>query len=325
MSAIEIKAVATDEEGIRLDRWFRRHYPDLTHGWLRKLLRDGQVRVDGRRASAEQRLIVGQKIRVPPSDRPANNPKRSLEPPVTEAETEMLRSLVLYRDPSVIVINKPSGLAVQGGPGTGRHLDAMLAALAFDGERPRLVHRLDRDTSGVLLLARSASAAASLAGAFRSGTVRKIYWALVVGIPERAEGKIDLALSKRGGAGRERVSPDEEEGRRAVTLYRVVERVGRKAAWLVLSPLTGRTHQIRAHCASLGTPIVGDIKYGGTSSLISGLANARRLHLHARRVIAPNPVVDTPPIDVTAPLPAHMAESWSFLGLEQKAGAKIEP
>jgi 23S rRNA pseudouridine955/2504/2580 synthase len=318
MSAVQTIAVGPEEADIRLDRWFKRHFPELGHGRLEKLLRTGQVRVDGRRAQAGLRLAAGQQIRVPPlgEARPRPQPKPAPEP--SERDLRALQDAILYRDEAVLAINKPAGLAVQGGTGLDRHLDAMLDGLRLGAaERPRLVHRLDRDTSGVLLLARTARAAAELTAAFRRKECRKIYWAIVVGVPRPPAGRIDLALSKRPGRGGERMELD-EEGKHAITAYRVLDHAGREAAWLELSPLTGRTHQLRAHCAAIGTPILGDGKYGGAKAFLPGRELARRLHLHARSLTLPRP--DGRVISITAPLPAHMAASWRFFGFNQPRG-----
>ena len=311
---VQTLIVAEDEADIRLDRWFRRRFPALTHGRLEKLLRTGQVRVDGARAKSSARLAAGQAIRIPPlgeaAARPAPTP--AVRQPSAE-DAAWVQGLVLHRDDHVIAVNKPAGLATQGGTGTTRHLDALLDALRFGAkERPRLVHRLDRDTSGVLLLARSAQAAAFLARAFQARETQKTYWAIVVGVPRPERGRIDLALAKRVGPRGERIEPDAEEGRRAVTDYAVIERAGNRASWLALRPHTGRTHQLRVHCAELGTPILGDGKYGGKDAEIPGLAAARRLHLHAREIVIAHPAGR--PLTVVAPLPDFMQETWRFLG-----------
>jgi 23S rRNA pseudouridine955/2504/2580 synthase len=314
MTGVETVTVRPEDGAGRLDRWFRRHYPTLGHGRLEKLLRTGQVRVDGKRARAGDPVAPGQAIRVPPLAEPsAPPPARHVRP----QDEELLRRLVLYRDASAIVLNKPPGLAVQGGTKTGRHVDGLLDTLRFDsGERPRLVHRLDKDTSGVLLIARNAAAASFFTRAFREKTTRKTYWAAVIGLPKLPQGRIDLALAKRVGAGGargvERVHVDDEDGKSAVTYYRVMDHVGDRASWLALLPITGRTHQLRAHCAALGTPILGDGKYGGAAAHLAGVVAATGLHLHARLLAIPSP--DGGTLEITAPLPPHMRETWDLLG-----------
>jgi 23S rRNA pseudouridine955/2504/2580 synthase len=320
---VETVIVEGDDEPIRLDRWFRRHYPALGHTRLEKLLRTGQIRVDGRRARASDRVAPGQAIRIPPlgdsslGDTLATPRPRTVRPPTPE-DAAILERAILHRDDALIVLDKPPGLAVQGGTETERHLDAWLDALRFGhAERPRLVHRLDKDTSGVLVIARTAAAAAFLARAFRDKRTRKAYWAIVVGVPKLRQGKIDLALAKtplgrHGGRGGERVHADAEAGRRAVSYYRVVDSAGARASFVALLPVTGRTHQLRAHCAAIGTPILGDGKYGGAAAHLAGVPGARRLHLHARALSLPHPAGGT--LAVTAPLPPHMRQSWEFFG-----------
>jgi 23S rRNA pseudouridine955/2504/2580 synthase len=300
---------------LRLDRWFRRHYPGLAHGRLERLLRIGQVRVDGKKAKSGDRVSPGQAIRVPPL---AETPQQPRPPARARPQDEAaLRDAVIHRDDQAIVINKPPGLAVQGGSNMTRHVDGLLDGLRFGSdERPRLVHRLDKDTSGVLLIARTAAAAAFFTRAFRDKTTRKIYWAIVAGRPEPRRGRIDLALAKGPGAGGERVRAD-DEGKDAVTYYTVVDSAGDRASWLALLPLTGRTHQLRAHCAAIGTPILGDGKYGGAAAHLSGVEAAHRLHLHARSLAIPHPAGGT--LHVTAPLPPHMQLLWEFLGFEADA------
>lgn len=315
-SGVTTVEVAGDEADLRLDRWFKRHFPRLTQGRLQKLLRTGQVRIDGRRAKAGARLVPGQRIRVPPlgggEQAPPKAPKP--RPKIDAAQAEALRESVLHRDHQMLAVNKPPGLAVQGGTGIHRHLDAMLDELRFDaGERPRLVHRLDKDASGVLLLARSAAAASKMTAAFRSREARKLYWAVVAGTPKPSRGRIDLALAKLPGPHGERVSTA-SAGKRALTDYRVVEKAGREAAWLALEPQTGRTHQLRVHCAAIGTPILGDGKYGGGAAYLAGSGIARRLHLHARAIRIPHP--DGGILEVTAPLPDHMLATWRFFGFD---------
>ena len=316
MTGVDIVTVGPEDGAGRLDRWFRRHYPGINHGRLEKLLRTGQVRVDGKRARAGDAIEPGQAIRVPPlAELPTPPPARRVRP----EDEELLRRLVLYRDNSAIVINKPAGLAVQGGTNTGRHVDGLLDTLRFDmGERPRLVHRLDKDTSGVLLIARTVAAAAFFTRAFREKTTRKIYWAAVVGVPQMAQGRIDLALAKRAGPGGERIQVDDEDGKSAVTYYRVMDHTGDGASWLALLPITGRTHQLRAHCAAIGTPIIGDGKYGGSAAHLAGVIAANGLHLHASSLAIPSPEGGL--LQVTAPLPRHMRETWDLLGFAGDEG-----
>ena len=315
MSGVSTVTVRPEDGSGRLDRWFRRHYPGLSHGRLEKLLRTGQIRVDGKRARAGDPVSPGQSIRVPPlTETPSTTADAARKPPARPQDAALLRDAVLYRDDWALVLNKPAGLAVQGGTNTERHVDALLDGLRFESaERPRLVHRLDKDTSGVLLIARHAAAAAFFARAFREKTTRKIYWAIVAGLPRPERGRIDLGLAKgggpKGGGGRERVHTD-EGGRSAVTYYRVIDHAGTRASWLALLPVTGRTHQLRAHCAALGTPILGDGKYGGNAAQLPGGAAVHRLHLHARSLEIPHPAGGT--LRATAPLPPHMRRLWEF-------------
>lgn len=315
MGAQTIRVAAPDTE-IRLDRWFKRHYPELGHAMIERLLRTGQIKVDGKKATSSQRIVEGQEIRVPPIKL---DPARATvaKPSVADAaEIEALHQAILYRDEDVLVINKPAGLAVQGGTGQGEHhLDALLDGLRFEApDRPRLVHRLDKDTSGVLVLGRSAAATAKLAAAFRSRDARKCYWALVVGVPHPRMGRISAPLAKMTGRLGDKVEVDEEEGKHAVTWYRVVDNVLKKAAWLELEPRTGRTHQLRAHCLLLKTPILGDGKYGGAEAFLAGQGISRKLHLHARTLRVPHPRQGI--LEVTAPLPAHMKMSFEFFGFD---------
>lgn len=320
MSQVQTIEVAEDEADLRLDRWFRRRFPDLGHGRLEKLLRTGQVRIDGKRAKSGDRLEVGQMVRVPPLPAPTDAADRPKAEPRARPEDEArLRAAVIYRDEDVIAIDKPAGLAVQGGTNTDRHVDAALDALRFDAaERPRLVHRLDKDTSGVLLLARSAQSAAKLAEAFRDKSTRKVYWAIVVGQPKPRQGRIDLAIGKLPGPAGERMAPDEEDGKKAVTYYTVVNHAGGKASWVALMPVTGRTHQLRVHCAAIETPILGDGKYGAAAAHLDGVPQARKLQLHARSIVLPHPRRGM--LEVTAPLPPHMKENFAFFGFSESDG-----
>ncbi len=313
-TAVRSLVVHADEGDLRVDRWFKLRFPALPYSRVARLLRTGQIRIDGRRGQPGDRLAAGQTVRVPPLERvdPSAEPTRLLPVRRTSpAEARLLVDSILYRDDAILALNKPSGLAVQGGTGTYRHLDAMLDELTFEAaERPRLVHRLDKDTSGVLLLARTAVAARWLAEAFRQGRVHKTYWALVAGVPRPRQGRIDLPLAKRPGAGREIVTED-EDGRRAATVYRTVDAAEPSASFVVLEPETGRTHQLRAHMAALGTPILGDGKYGGAKAILPGVA--RRLHLHARAIRLVQPDGDVRRIE--APLPAELVASWEHFGL----------
>ena len=320
MSRARVLTVGPGDHDIRLDRWFRRHFPGLAHGRLEKLLRTGQIRVDGGRARASTRVTAGRAVRIPPglAEESAQPPRLSDVSPVDAA---FLRSRVLYRDDAVVAIDKPAGLAVQGGSKVKASVDAMLEALRFDAEeRPRLVHRLDKDTSGVLAIARSRAAAAFLVAAFGEGRVEKEYWALVSGVPARPSGVVDLALAKAAepGGDRERVRAGAPGARRARTAWAVVAGA-RRVAWLSLRPETGRTHQIRVHCRALGTPVLGDRKYGGDAPRIDGPPEARRLMLHARRLVLPRP--DGPPVTVIAPLDEAMRAQWSFWGFDADGGA----
>jgi 23S rRNA pseudouridine955/2504/2580 synthase len=314
--------IEADDDGIRIDRWFRRHYPALTHGRLEKMLRKGEVRLDGKRAEAGTRVASGQRLRVPPQTgggKPPDHGPAAAEKP--KPARGSLQAAILYMDKQVIVLDKPPGLATQGGSGLSRHVDGMLDSLAFEKNmRPKLVHRLDRDTSGVLLVARTASAASGLAAALARRDASKIYWALVHGVPKQRHGFVKAALVKQGGHGPrgrdERmttVDAQEEGAKFALTEYAVMGVAGTEFAWIAARPVTGRTHQIRVHLASLGTPIIGDFKYGGADSRGRGEI-ADKLHLHARSIDIARP--DGGRLKVTAPLPPHMVKSWKLLGFD---------
>ena len=318
MTGVQTITVSGDEAGVRLDRWFRRHFEGIGHGRLEKLLRTGQVRVDGSRSKASTRLEAGQVIRVPPLGEDKKPLPRPTPPKISKRDADELQSLVIHRDDDVLAINKPPGLAVQGGTGLTHHLDAMLDGLRFGlVERPRLVHRLDKDTSGVLVLARNAFAATSLTNSFRGRSTKKTYWALVVGVPEKKSGRIVSELAKRGGRGMERMAETDSDGKRAITDYVVLEVAGNAVAWLGLQPHTGRTHQLRVHCKTLGTPILGDGKYGGREAFIDGVPDGKMLHLHARALEIPHPRRGV--LKLEAALPSSMAATWRFFGFDPKA------
>ncbi len=308
--------VSNEDADIRLDRWFRRHYPGLPHALLEKYLRKGLVRLDGKKAKSSDRVYAQQTIEIRVQDSGFGIQGEKKKRLVAPADAKMLRDAVLYTDADIVVINKPYGLAVQGGTKISKSIDDMLDALMFDAkERPKLVHRLDRDTSGCLVLARNAKVAAQLARGFSGKSIEKTYWALVNGCPLQLAGTIDLRLRKAARAdAREQVMVDEEEGDRAITEYRVIDQLARKFALMELKPLTGRTHQLRVHMAAIGCPIVGDHKYGGSMEDAKALGVENILHLHARRIVIP--IEKRRAIDVTAPLPEHMKRSFKALGLD---------
>ncbi len=312
--------VKLDDDDIRLDRWFKRHLPDTSFNTVSRWARTGQLRVDGKRADPGDRVRVGQAIRVPPADPvvAAKAKPARVRPQLPDDVIEFAQSLVIHKDPHALVINKPPGLATQGGTKTTEHVDGLLDALLFEAEgRPKLVHRLDKDTSGALLLARSAKAAAHFSKAFSSRTARKVYWALVMGVPSIEDGYIDLPLAKQPGSGGEKMHVDPKEGLPARTRYRMIERAGNTAAWLELQPMTGRTHQLRVHLEAIGHPIVGDGKYGGREAFLTG-GVSRKMHLHARRIRIDHPIKSH--VDVMADLPEHFAASLAHLGFDQALG-----
>jgi 23S rRNA pseudouridine955/2504/2580 synthase len=317
-TGVQTAKVSADEAGMRVDRFVEARFPGLSFSHIQRIIRKGELRVNGKRAQPRQRLVAGQAVRIPPL-------RLEPRPPARDAKTgnetrDFLKSITLYEDADVLVLNKPMGLAVQGGSGTTRHVDGMLEALRdAHGQRPRLVHRLDKDTAGCLLVAKTRFAAAALAKTFRSRSARKIYWALVAGVPKPRQGRISTFLAKETRADDSfmRVARHGEEGAsHAVTYYAVIDTAARQLAWLSLKPVTGRTHQLRAHLAHIGHPIVGDPKYFSKENwqLPGGMQN--RLHLLARRIVVPHPRGGT--IDVTAPLPPHMQQSWNLIGLDVK-------
>ncbi|MEQ1540797.1 MAG: RluA family pseudouridine synthase [Novosphingobium sp.] len=316
--------VGADDEGARLDRWFKRHLPQVGFATVSRWARTGQIRLDGKRADVADRIAAGQIIRVPPGGEVPDKGKRVRErKPLTPEQTALAESMVITKSAAALVLNKPPGLATQGGSGTYAHVDGLLDAYAGDSEpRPRLVHRLDKDTSGVLLIARTPGSAAYFSKHFSGRSARKIYWALVVGVPDIEDGLIELPLGKQPGTGGEKMMVDKSgEGQSARTRYRVLDRAGNSAAWVELQPLTGRTHQLRVHMAAIGHPIVGDGKYGGPDAFLSG-SISRKMHLHARRLLIDQPG-SAPRLDVIAELPDHFAASMAQLGFDQADGAAL--
>ena len=313
---VQLIQVKAQDDNIRLDRWFARHYPDLKNGQLQRLLRGKNIRVNGKKAISAQHLMTGDEIRVPPL---TVSEKSNLPRDLSRADIDFMKSLVIYKDKDIIALNKPAGLAVQGGSKTERHIDGMLDALRFEvEEKPHLVHRLDKDTSGVLILGRTSNVAAELAHAFKTRKVHKVYWAVVVGRPKLSSGKIEAPLAKLSGkGGGEQMKIDYENGQPAVTLYRTVDSLGKKASWLEMSPLTGRTHQLRVHAAeALNTPIIGDGKYGGDRSYAVGIEHNKKLHLHARAIHLERSNGQT--LEIMAELPKHMLDTFEFLGFNTK-------
>ncbi len=351
MSAVTIRKVKPDEEGMRLDRWFQTRFPDLPFGALQRLIRSGQVRVDGARVKTNTRISDGQTIRIPPltqekstipelreqgktnqvrlsPTRAALSGNDTVQKPNATArrklqeDLDFIKSIILYEDNEMMVLNKPMGLAVQGGISTTRHIDGLLDALRDeDGQKPRLVHRLDKDTAGCLVIAKTRLAAATLAKTFRTRSARKIYWALVAGVPNVRQGRISTYLAKgegRDGVEKMQIAKHGDEGAdHALTYYAVIDQAAQKLSWISLKPVTGRTHQLRAHAAHIGHPIVGDPKYFDIENWEMPGGIQKKLHLLARRIVIPHPKTGKP-VDVTAPLPPHMMQSWNLLGLDAK-------
>lgn len=321
MAGVQHLEVQQDQDGMRLDRWVKSLFPQLRQGQIEKFLRKGHIRVDGGRAKSNTRLTQGQSIRIPPLDNEQTETVSHMPIGLNTSKElqDKIRDSVLFKDEHVLVINKPTGLAVQGGSKTKLHLDGLLDLLKFNApEKPRLVHRLDRDTSGVMVLARTRKAASSLTKSFANREARKIYWALTHGVPRPEQGDINLKLIKRAAAdGHERVRPAEqgEQGAlKAMTRFYVFQRAGQQFAWVAFMPLTGRTHQIRAHALAIGHPLVGDGKYYDPE-IETGGELPHKLHLHAHMLELPHPAGGM--LKGEAPLTGHMAETWSFLGFNE--------
>lgn len=340
MSGVQMITVTEEDDDQRIDRWLRRLFPHVNQGRIEKMCRKGELRLDGGRVKASTRVGAGQVVRVPPLPATDLKPAEPRTARVSDADARMIRGCVIYKDDDVIVLNKPAGLAVQGGSGTSKHVDGLSEALRFDAEeKPRLVHRLDKDTSGVLVLARNRKAAQALTAAFRHKNTRKIYWALVAGVPTPYLGEIKAGLVKARGHGRSgegekmiavhpREIDDTPGAKRAHTLYATLFRVAGRASWVAMEPITGRTHQLRAHMAEIGHPIAGDGKYGGSGqenlgdgwgAKLGGVIS-NKLHLHARRMVFEHPVTRRE-IVVVAELPDHMKDSWDTFGWTEDLAA----
>lgn len=317
MSGVQTKTVKLEEAGMRLDRWFKVHFPSVRHGELEKYLRKGQVRVAGGRAKSNRRLEAGEDIRIPPLSESPPKKKPAFDP----KDAADVREMIVFEDAEIMALNKPFGLAVQGGSKMTHHLDGMLASLEKDGERPRLVHRLDKDTGGLMLVAKTRQAAQRLGDVFKSHDVDKIYWAVTAGAPRPREGTINLAIAKKmmrvADGEAERVVPAEgESAKKAITDYQTLEEVGHGVAFLAMRPVTGRTHQLRVHAAAVGCPIIGDGKYGGARSKLPGVSP--KLHLFCRSMTFPHPKTGRA-MTLSAPLTGHMQQTWKFFSFDPNA------
>lgn len=315
MSGVYYIEVSEDEDGQRLDRFLQKHLKGTPFGLLQKLMRKGQIRVDSKRVKASTRLEKGQSVRIPPIEEKSFEEKKRL----SDQDVDFIRSLVLYDDGDIIALNKPAGLATQGGTNIKRHIDGLLDGLMDEHKvRPRLLHRLDKDTSGVLLLARSANMARDMGKIFKGRDIRKIYWALTVPAPEMNNGEILAPICKAGGAGQEKMVVDLEEGQASTTLFDVVERAHKQVAFVAFWPRTGRTHQIRVHASHMGCPILGDGKYGGQEAFLNDMNHVKRVHLHARSIRFTHPKTRKM-VEVFAPLADDLKESWKSFGFDPQS------
>lgn len=305
--AVKLVKVKEQDDGMRLNRWFLKYYPDLPLSRLQKLLRTKQIKVDGKKVEASLKLQAGWEIRIPPLE---DKPQEKNKDFVSDKNAELIQSMVIYKDNNIIVLNKPSGLAVQGGTNTFHHIDAWLPALKYEKEEaPKLVHRIDKDTSGLLVLARDRKNAEILTKAFREHNLQKTYLALVRGCPKKMSGEIKAPLEKIG-----EKSVVASEGKKALTDYKVLDNVGDKFALIEAKPLTGRTHQIRAHLEYIGTPIVGDDKYfGEVKEKVSDITD--KLYLHSYKIDLSSIYKG---MKIKAELPKHFTEALETLGLEFK-------
>jgi 23S rRNA pseudouridine955/2504/2580 synthase len=316
MSGVRVVTVAEDDDGQRLDRWLKKQAPNLPYSLVQKLIRKGQIRVNGGRVKTDTKLEAGQEVRIPPSADAGKMIDEHYRP--DQGDAEYIKSLVIYDDGDIIALNKPHGLAAQGGLRIGKHVDGLLAHLGKPDKKPKLCHRLDRDTSGLLLVARSRDMAMKMGKAFESRNIRKYYWALTIPAPEMNDGTIDAPLIKGEGPYRDMMVVDTENGKFSRSEFRVIERAGKKAAFVMFWPRTGRTHQLRVHAAEAGFPIIGDEKYGDldkSHDTIEALGLAPRLHLHASRIIMPHPS-GKGILDITAPLPEELCKSWGKFGFD---------
>ncbi|MBT4879987.1 MAG: RluA family pseudouridine synthase [Alphaproteobacteria bacterium] len=315
--------ITEELEGGRLDRLLKKQFPQLSHGAIQKMLRTGQIRINGKRIKGSIRLEKGQSLRIPPRTSEEEVPKKKAIY-LTQKEKQLLKDLMLYEDKDMIVLDKPSGLATQGGSKTLQHVDRLMEGMIDEnGIKPKLVHRLDKNTSGLLLLAKTDKMATYLARAFQEKKIEKTYWAITIGVPKPLEGEIDLPLLKKRGDIGEQMVVDHKDGKKAITRYRVIDHAHKKAAWLEMVPLTGRTHQLRAHCQAMGTPVQGDRKYGRRKDFLKGDDISELMHLHARTLKVPMPSGKI--MSFQSPLPDHMKQTFKALGFKETDAKETKP